>query len=107
MDEQGQFAATQMIESLNGWWKLAGFDSAVGEEAVDWLALDAKPEVVARVPVKQVPQQELPAKTKAEWPQDIETLRRMISEGACLMARERSAMAGCSRCQSLHSPVER
>ena len=84
MDEQGQFAATQMIESLNGWWKLAGFDSAVGEEAVDWLALDAKPEVVARVPVKQVPQQELPAKTKAEWPQDIETLRRMISEGAAL-----------------------
>ena len=83
MDEQGQFAATEMIESLNGWWELAGVDSAIGDEAVDWLALDAKPETVALVPVKQV-QPELPAKTKAEWPQEIETLRRMISEGAAL-----------------------
>ena len=84
MDEQGQFAATQMIESLNGWWELAGVNSAVGDEAVDWLVLDAKPEAVAPAPIKQVPQPELPVKAKAEWPQDIEVLRRMISEGAAL-----------------------
>ena len=84
MDEQGQFAASEMIQSLNSWWELAGVDSAVGEEAVDWLALEAKPAVVAPVPVKQVAQPELPAKAKPEWPQDIETLRRMIFEGAAL-----------------------
>ena len=84
MDEQGQSAAFQMIESLNSWWELAGVDSAVGDEAVDWLALDAKPETVSQAPVKQVPQPELPVKAKPEWPQDIEAMRRMISEGAAL-----------------------
>ena len=84
MDEQGQFAASQMIESLNSWWELAGVDSAVGNEAVNWLAVDAKPETVSQAPVKQVPQPELPVMAKPEWPQDIETMRRMISEGAAL-----------------------
>ena len=84
MHEQGQSAASQIIQSLNNWWELAGVDSAVGNEAVDWLALDAKPGTVSQAPVKKVPQPELPAKAKPEWPQDTETLRRMIFEGAAL-----------------------
>ena len=84
MDQQGQFAASDMIESLTSWWELAGVDMAVGDEAVDWLALDAKPEVVAPAPVKQAPQQEVPLAAKAEWPQDIEVLRKMIADGAAL-----------------------
>ena len=84
MHEQGQSAASQMIQSLNSWWELAGVDSAVGNEAVDWLALDAKPGTVSQVPAKQVPQPELPVKAKTDWPQNIEALRRMISEGAAL-----------------------
>ena len=84
MDEQRQVAASQMIESLNGWWEMAGVDSAVGEESVDWLALDAKPETFTPAPIKQLLQPELPAKAKTEWPQNIEDLRRMICEGATL-----------------------
>lgn len=84
MDLQGQFAASSILESLTGWWELAGVDAAVGDEAVDWLALDAKPEVVALIPVKSAPQLELLAETKVEWPQDIETLRGMIAGGAAL-----------------------
>ena len=84
MDQQGQFAASKMIESLTSWWELAGVDAAVGDKAVDWLALDAKSEVVAPAPVKQATQQQIPLEAKAEWPQDIEVLRKMIADGAAL-----------------------
>ncbi len=46
MEQQGQLAATSMIQSLTGWWELAGVDAAVGEAAVDWLALDAKADAI-------------------------------------------------------------
>ena len=84
MDLQGQFVASKMIGSLTGWWELAGVDAAVGDEAVDWLALEAKPDLVPAISVKSAPQPELPVETKAEWPQDIETLRGMIVGSAAL-----------------------
>ncbi len=84
MDEQGQFAASKMVESLNGWWELAGVDTVVGDDAVDWLVFDAKPEGVAPPSVKPTPQPELPIERKLEWPQDIESLRDMIVGGAPL-----------------------
>ena len=84
MDQQGQFATSQMIESLNSWWELAGVDAAVGSEVIDWLALDDKPEVVVPAPAKQSLPAEMPVEAKAEWPQDIEILRRMAADGAAL-----------------------
>lgn len=84
MDQQGQFAASDMIESLNSWWELAGVDAAVSENIVDWLELDAKPDVAARPPVQTAPQPALPVELKVEWPRDIEALRSMIADGAAL-----------------------
>ncbi len=84
MEQQGQFATSDIVNSLNSWWELAGVDIAVGDEAINWLALDAKPEVVAPTPIKQAPQPELPVKALAEWPQNIEALRRLIADGAAL-----------------------
>ncbi len=79
MDDQGRIAASEMIESLTGWWELAGVDTAVSDISVDWLALDAKPEPVLAAPVATAPQPELVVKPKSEWPQDIEALRTAIS----------------------------
>ncbi len=84
MDQQGQFAASDMIESLNSWWELAGVNATVSDKAVDWLALDAKPVIAMQAPVIQGSQPDLPVEAKIEWPQDIETLRRMIADGAAL-----------------------
>ena len=84
MDQQGQFAASKMVESLNSWWELAGVDAAVGNEAIDWLVLDAKPEAVTPPSVKAAAQPELPVEPKLEWPQDIEALRSVIAGGAAL-----------------------
>jgi uracil-DNA glycosylase len=84
METQGQTAASQMVNSLNGWWELAGVDVAVGDQEVDWLALDAKPEAIAPMPVKKAVQPELPATVKTEWPQEIEALRTLITDNAAL-----------------------
>ena len=87
MEPQGQLAASKMIESLNGWWELAGVDAAVGDMPVDWLLSDAQAEAVehpAALPksADNVPAQ--PAKPAADWPPDIETLKTMIASGAAL-----------------------
>jgi uracil-DNA glycosylase family 4 len=84
MDEQGQFAASKMVESLSSWWELAGVDSCVVGEAVDWLALDAKPVNVELASTKPEPRPEPPAEQKIDWPQDIEDLRSMIAGGVAL-----------------------
>ena len=84
MDQRGQFAASDIVSSLNGWWELAGVDCAVGDETVNWLTLDAKLEIAAPLLDKPEPLPELAAKTKIEWPQDIEALRSMISNSAAL-----------------------
>lgn len=84
MDDQGQIAASRMIESLTSWWELAGMHSAVGDEVVDWLALDAKSEVIAPLARQPALQPEVAVQPKPEWPQDIEALRILIAEGAAL-----------------------
>lgn len=88
MEQRGQFAASEMIQSLNGWWELAGVDSAVSEMPVDWLALDAKADVaeivVAAPAVMKEKSPAAPAKWAVEWPADIETLKTMIAHGAAL-----------------------
>lgn len=85
MDQQGQFAASDMIASLTSWWELAGVDAAVGDNVVDWLTLDAKPEVVAAPqPEKSAASPLSPIVTELAWPDDIEALRSMIGSGAAL-----------------------
>ncbi|MEP7349032.1 MAG: uracil-DNA glycosylase [Sphingorhabdus sp.] len=84
MDEQGQFAASDMIESLSSWWALAGVDAAVSNVPVEWLALDVKPEASLPAPLETAARPELPVEKKAEWPQDIEILRAMIAGDATL-----------------------
>jgi uracil-DNA glycosylase len=88
MEQQGQLAATSMIQSLTGWWELAGVDAAVGEVAVDWLALDAKADATENVapsmPVGNEASPPTPSKPSVEWPLDIETLKAMIANGEAL-----------------------
>lgn len=88
MEQRGQFAASKMIESLAGWWELAGVDAAVGDSPVDWIALDAKADVVekpvASMPVGNEAPPVISSKPALEWPLDIETLKAMIVSGAAL-----------------------
>jgi len=87
MEDRAETAALAAVESLTGWWTLAGVDSAVGEAPVNWLADDEvvnPPKLVgaaansnANVPVApQVP--------SIPWPNDIATLRQMVIDGAAL-----------------------
>ncbi len=88
MEQQGQLAASKMIESLTGWWELAGVDAAVGETPVDWRRLDAKVDAAETAVVLPSIAKEkspaLPAKPTVEWPSDINTLKAMIANGAAL-----------------------
>ena len=84
MDQRGQFTASDMANSLHSWWELAGVDCAVGDETVNWVTLDAKLEIAAPPPNKPEHLTELAAKTKIEWPNEIEGLRTMIATGAAL-----------------------
>ena len=88
MEPQGQIAASKMVESLTGWWELAGVDAAVGNAAVDWLELEAKADVSdspsITPQIAKQPKPSAPDKPSAEWPADIDTLRGMISGGAAL-----------------------
>lgn len=82
MEQQGQLAASKMIESLTGWWELAGVDAAVSEMPVNWLDDEAKAEAAVEVVppptvVKNVP----PAKPAIDWPRDIEALKASIASG--------------------------
>jgi DNA polymerase len=88
MEQQGQLAASKMVESLTSWWELAGVDMAVGETPVDWLAIDAQADVVQPALATPTPKVELsqaaPAKRAADWPADVETLKAMIAKGISL-----------------------
>ncbi len=86
MEQQGQIAASDIVDSLTGWWELAGVDAAVGEMTVNWLELDAKPaatETESSPPTKTAksPLSE-PVRPAVEWPNDIETLKALITRGA-------------------------
>ncbi len=88
MEQRGQLAASDILESLTSWWELAGVDSAVGEMPVDWMALDAKVDVaesvIAPTPVAKENLPAAPSKPTAQWPSDIETLKTMVANGAAL-----------------------
>jgi uracil-DNA glycosylase family 4 len=88
MEQQGQLATSRMVESLTGWWELAGVDAAVGEMPVDWLVIDAKAEAVEVPVVSPMVAKDIspstPAKPAIDWPSDIETLKAMIASGASL-----------------------
>jgi uracil-DNA glycosylase len=88
MEQQGQIALSRMIESLTGWWELAGADAAVGEMPVNWLELDAKADAI-EIPAAPAPALKemaavTPAKPAIDWPLDIDTLKAMIAAGASL-----------------------
>ena len=38
MGDRGEITAFTVVESLTGWWELAGLDAAVSETSVNWLA---------------------------------------------------------------------
>jgi uracil-DNA glycosylase len=88
MEQQGQIAASRMIDSLTGWWELAGVDGAVGEMPVNWLELDAKADAVEILTVATPAAKEkvpvAPVKPSLEWPLDTDTLKAMIASGAAL-----------------------
>ena len=87
MEPEGQLAESRMIESLTSWWELAGVDAAVGEMAVNWLAVDAKVEIAEPLPrpTAVVKKQSTAIVTQTvDWPSDIETLKAMIGSGAPL-----------------------
>jgi uracil-DNA glycosylase len=84
MDDQGPIAASDMINSLTGWWDLAGVDSVVSDISVDWLSLDAKQEPTTAPLVTAETQQAVTAKPAVGWPEDIEALRIAISDQIAL-----------------------
>lgn len=88
MKQPGQFAASDIIDSLNGWWELAGVDAAVSEMPVNWLELDSPPKAISSVPVPPPPSGNIPAsqpvRAAAEWPDDIEAVKAMIKDGSAL-----------------------
>ena len=86
MEDRGKITAFAVVESLSGWWELAGVDSAVRESTVDLLAQDAvdtspNASVVAAAEKKQV---DAPATPNILWPNDIAALRQMVVSGAAL-----------------------
>jgi uracil-DNA glycosylase len=85
MEQQGQLTASKMVESLTGWWELAGVDAAVGDMPVDWLEVATKAEAVfdQAVPLP-VAKDIQPAKPSIDWPSSIEALKAAIAGGAAL-----------------------
>ena len=86
MEERGESSAFAVVESLTGWWELAGLDSAVGDIAVDWLAdgQQAQSQGAAQLVSGDKKQTEPTAAPEIVWPTDIAQLRDMIMAGAPL-----------------------
>lgn len=82
MEQQGHIAASRIVESLTGWWELAGVDAAVGETPVSWLKSDATTEVREVAPVKEVVAPKIPVRPAVNWPSDIDSLKAMVTSGA-------------------------
>jgi DNA polymerase len=107
MEQQGQLAASKMIESLTGWWELAGVDAAVGEVPIDWLAVESRTEIwteASPTPAAiSLPARASPGQPAVERPTDIETLKAMILSGAKLpgngFGNDFIAPSGPSRCE--------
>ena len=86
MEDRGKITAFAVVESLSGWWELAGVDSAVGESTLNLLAQDAadtSPNMPNAATAEKI-QAEAPATPSIMWPTDIAALREMVVGGAPL-----------------------
>lgn len=86
MEDREKNTAFAVVESLSGWWELAGVDSAVREDTVDLLVLDAidsSQNILSPAPSEKR-QAEMPAAPAIKWPSDIAGLREMVIRGAPL-----------------------
>lgn len=86
MEDRGKITAFAVVESLSGWWELAGVDSAVGESTVNLLAQDAA-DTSPNMPIAATAEKksaEAPATPSIMWPTDIVALREMVVGGAPL-----------------------
>jgi len=86
MEDRRKITAFAVVESLSGWWELAGVDSAVGESTLDLLAQDAA-DTSPNMPVAataEKKQAEAPATPSIMWPNDMDALREMVVGGAPL-----------------------
>lgn len=85
MEQRGALAAASMIDSLTGWWQLAGVDSAVAETPVRWLDLDVKPESAVLKPQAQAERvASALVPSNADWPRDIAALKLALMDGSRL-----------------------
>lgn len=86
MEQPAQSSALDVVESLTGWWKLAGVDAAVSDETVNWLADKAEETPVSAVTpsAKAAPQTPVFAAPTIAWPSDIMELKRMVADGVPL-----------------------
>lgn len=86
MEDRGKITAFAVVESLSGWWELAGVDSAVGESTLNLLAQDAA-DTSPNMPnaaTAEKKQAEAPTAPSIMWPTDIDALREMVVGGAPL-----------------------
>ena len=86
MEDQGKNTTFAVVESLSGWWELAGVDSAVQEKTLDLLERDAvvSSPTMPTLSNTEKKQAELPVAPAIIWPSDIATLRVMVANGAPL-----------------------
>ncbi len=109
MEQQGQLAASSMIESLTGWWELAGVDAAVGEVPIDWLTVETRVEVKTEASTTpatvSLPARAGPDQPAVEWPTDIDMLKSMIRNGVKLpgngFGTDFIAPSGPSSCEAM------
>lgn len=86
MEDREKITAFAVVESLTGWWELAGVDSAVGESTLNMLAQDAA-DTSPNMPIAATAEKksaEAPATPSIIWPTDIAALREMVVGGAPL-----------------------
>jgi DNA polymerase len=85
MEDRGETTAFAVVESLTGWWELAGLDAAVHETAVNLLADDALAGTQLPVVSATAKQEtDVPPAPQIEWPIDVATLSEMVTSGAPL-----------------------
>ena len=86
MEDQGKNTTFAVVESLSGWWELAGVDTAVQEKTLDLLERDAvvSSPTMPTLCNTEKKQAELPVAPAIIWPSDIATLRVMVANGAPL-----------------------
>mgnify|MGYP000223721625 FL=1 len=86
MEDQGKNTTFAVVESLSGWWELAGVDSAVQEKTLDLLERDAvvSSPTMPTLSNTEKKQDELPVAPSIIWPSDIAILRVMVANGAPL-----------------------